>query len=93
MSWISSGIPPRYFRALRSRAEEQPSSSEVLPVRMVPSGISMAAAGSPVRSATARAGDTTDRLRGVRPSCFMSSSILYTAVPSVWPRRWRHSSA
>ena len=39
-------------------------------------GISMAAAGSPVRSATAKAGATTLRLRGLSPSCLSRSSIL-----------------
>ena len=51
ISNVSSGIPPRCFKALSSIALAQPSSSVVLPVIKSPFSSSMAAQGVPVFAA------------------------------------------
>ena len=56
ISNVSSGIPPRCFKALSSIALAQPSSSVVLPVIKSPFSSSMAAQGVPVFAAVRVAG-------------------------------------
>ena len=57
------------------RVEEQPSSADVLPVTIWPSGSSMAAAGWPVASASSRAGRTTGRSMRPTPTRLISREM------------------
>ena len=87
ISLISSGMPPSAFSAFSSAAEDAPSSAEVLPVTTLPSGSSMAAAGSPVASATRCAGSTVLRISGLMPSECISSSCFWSSPGSALPSR------
>ena len=76
ITWFSWGIPASSFNAFRRRAEEAPSSSEVLPKIIRPSGSSRAAAGPSVSFSFWRLAGTTLRSSREAWACFRSSSIL-----------------
>ena len=60
-------------------------SAEVLPVITLPSASSMAMAGSPVRSATARAAGTVRLSSGVRSRDCIKTSILCSCAGAASP--------
>ena len=89
----SSGIFASFFSALSSIAEQAPSSLEVLPVMIVPSLSSIAAAGAPVISAFSSAGAITGRSEVFSLLCFISRLILYASSGEPIPFVWLESAA
>ena len=79
-------MPARRLRALSSIAEQQPSSGEVLPSSIVPSGSSIADAGAPVEAARRAVGGTTGRSAFSTPSLDMSREMRADWTGSVMSR-------
>ena len=90
MSLTESSIPAKYLSTLRISADEAPRSVDVLPVIIVPSGSSIAAAGLPVSSALMLAAATTGRSPIDIPAFSIRSLILFTAVSDPSPLRLSH---
>ena len=84
-SFSSCGMPAYSFKTFIRHAAAAPRRSDVFPVMIRPSSISIAVAGCPVSSARRSAGRRTLRSSGVTCACLSSSSCLYSSFGEAFP--------